>query len=358
MRVAVAMSGGVDSSVAALELKKRGYDVIGITIKTWPKEECGETGEKLCCSLEAIQLARSVAEDLGIPHYVVDLSGEFAEEVKNYFAEEYTRGRTPNPCIYCNSRIKFGYLLKKARELGAEKLATGHFARIVMKDGKHFLAEAKDKGQDQSYFLYDIPGEKLQFIEYPLGEYSKEEVREIASRENLMTANRRSSQDICFTAGEGDYRAYLTKLGVDAFLPGDILDVSEKVIGRHKGIAAYTVGQRHGLGLSAPAPLYVLKIDPENNTIVVGKREHAMNRKIRVAGFNWLSIEKLDGPVEFETRLRYRGRKAPAMITPCGDDEAIVEFREPQFAPTPGQAAVFYDGEIVAGGGWIEEVLG
>ncbi|MFH1552421.1 MAG: tRNA 2-thiouridine(34) synthase MnmA [Candidatus Omnitrophota bacterium] len=357
MRAVVAMSGGVDSSVAALELKRKGYDLIGITIKTWPKEECGGVGEKMCCSLEAIQYARGVASELDIPYHVVDLSKEFTEMVKNYFAEEYVRGRTPNPCIYCNSKIKFGCLLVKARELGAERIATGHYARIIKAGEDYRLAEAKDKWRDQSYFLYDIPKETLPFIEFPLGESAKEKVREVAENQNFMSAWRKPSQDICFATAEGGYREYLKKLGVDAFLPGEILDTSGKVIGRHKGIASYTVGQRRGLGLAMPDPVYVLRIDPENNTITVGDRSHAMNSKIRVAGFNWLTMDKLEDPVEFATRIRYNGEKVQATVTPWGDDEAIVEFDRPQFAPTPGQAAVFYDGEIVAGGGWIEEVL-
>ncbi|MFQ5952699.1 MAG: tRNA 2-thiouridine(34) synthase MnmA [Candidatus Omnitrophota bacterium] len=357
MRVVVAMSGGVDSSVAALELKKKGYEPIGITIKTWPKEECGTVGERLCCSLEAIQFAKSVAEDLDIPHYVVDLSKEFAELVKNYFAQEYSHGRTPNPCIYCNSKIKFGFLLQKARELGAEKIATGHFARITQKGNKYLLAEALDKWRDQSYFLYDIPAEALPYVEFPLGRYSKEWVREVAMKHGFMTAARESSQDICFATAEGDYRDFLRKYGVEAFEPGDICDVGGKIVGQHKGIASYTVGQRRGLGLAAAEPVYVLRIDPERNEIIVGTREHAMNRKIRVAGFNWLTIEKLGRQMNFDAKIRYNSKKAPATLSPWGDDEAIVEFKEPQFAPAPGQAAVFYDGETVVGGGWIEEVI-
>jgi tRNA-specific 2-thiouridylase len=357
MRAVVAMSGGVDSSVAALELKKKGYEVIGITIKTWPKEECGEGGEKLCCSLEAVQFARSVAEDLDIPHYVVDLSKEFADIIKSYFVHEYSRGRTPSPCIYCNSKIKFGYLLTKARELGAEKIATGHYARIIQKGDKYFLQEALDKWQDQSYFLYDISKGTLPFVEFPLGEYSKEDVRQIAMEYGFMTADRESSQDICFASAEGDYRKFLKKSGVEAFEPGDILDTEGKVVGQHDGIASYTVGQRRGLGLARPEPVYVLKIDADRNMIIVGTKEHAMNKKIRVAGFNWLTIEKLDKSKKFDTKLRYGAEKSSALVTPWGEDEAIVEFHQAQFAPTPGQAAVFYEGETVAGGAWIEEVL-
>jgi len=357
MRIAVAMSGGVDSSVAAFELKKNGHDLIGLTIKTWPKEECGLGDEKLCCSLEAVQYARSVAEDLGIPHYVIDLSEEFALTVKKYFADEYVRGRTPNPCIYCNSKIKFGCLFRKARELGCEKIATGHYARVLKVGGDYCLAEASSASQDQSYFLYDIPRGTLPFVEFPLGGFAKEEVRRIAAEQNFPTAGRKDSQDICFATAEGDYRKYLIKLGVDAFNPGNILDTSGKAVGKHKGIASYTVGQRRGIGLAMPEPVYVLKIDPRDNTITVGGRSEAMSRKIRVAGFNWFAQEGLDSPKKFAVRIRYNSRKADAIISSCGDDEAIVEFEQPQFAPTPGQAAVLYDGELVAGGGWIEEVV-
>ena len=357
MRVVAAMSGGVDSSVAALKLKERGYDVIGVTIKTWPKEECGTHGEALCCSLEAISFARSVADDLEIPFYVIDLSKEFGEVVKKYFAEEYSRGRTPNPCIYCNSKIKFGYLLDKARELGAERIATGHYARVMEKDGKCALAESADKVRDQSYFLYDTPKEALEFIDFPLGGLSKQEVRAIAMEKGFMTAERPDSQDICFETAEGGYRDYLLKLGVEAFQPGDILDISGKIIGEHRGIASYTVGQRRGIGVARPEPLYVVKIDADNNTITVGEKSHTMKRAIRAAGFNWLTMDGLHSKEEFDTKIRYNSKKVSATVSPHGEDEAIVEFKDLQFAPTPGQAVVFYDGEIVAGGGWIEEII-
>jgi tRNA-uridine 2-sulfurtransferase len=358
MRIVVAMSGGVDSAVAALELKKSGHEVIGITIKTWPKEECGQSGEKLCCSIDAIQFARSAAEDMDIPHYVIDLSKEFAEEVTDYFVREYSCGRTPNPCIYCNSKIKFGYLFKKARELGAQMISTGHYARIVQKDGTHMLAEAVDEKQDQSYFLYDIRREMLPFIVFPLGAMSKKEVRQKAAKSGFMSAERSSSQDICFSSENGDYREYLAKSGLKVFSPGDILDVNGKVIGKHDGIASYTVGQRHGLGLGLHYQVYVTRIDPENNTVTVGQRDQAMHRKILVEGFNWLDRGALESPCRFDTRIRYNGKRSRATVTPRGMDEALVEFEEPQFAPTPGQAAVFYNGQILAGGAWIEEVIG
>lgn len=356
MKVVVAMSGGVDSAVAALRLKKEGYDVIGITIKTWPPEECGLTGDKLCCSLDAVQFARSAAEDIDIPHYVVDFSREFAETVKEYFVREYSRGRTPNPCIYCNSAIKFGQLFVKASQLGAEMIATGHYARIVKKGSLSLLAEADDKHRDQSYFLFHVEREVLPHIIFPLGGMDKDQVRHMAEANGLMSASRRSSQDICFGSG-GDYREYFAGEEIEAVSRGDIIDVEGRVIGAHEGIASYTIGQRHGLGLGLHYPVYVVGIDQKKNTVTVGSRQQAMRSKIRVRDFNWLTTEALDKPVRFAARIRYNGKKTGALIIPSGDNEAVVEFDEPQFAPAPGQAAVFYDGPIVAGGAWIEEVL-
>ncbi|MDD5633877.1 MAG: tRNA 2-thiouridine(34) synthase MnmA, partial [Candidatus Omnitrophica bacterium] len=348
----------VDSSVAALEMKKNGYDVIGVTIQTWPKEECGGVGsDKLCCSLGAIQYARSVAEDLKIPYHVIDLSKEFSDKVKKYFAEEYNRGRTPNPCVWCNSEIKFGCLVEKAKELGAAKIATGHYAKITNRNDRFYLSEAEDKMYDQSYFLYNIAKDRLPFIDFPLGAYTKQTVREIAKQNGFSSAERPSSQDICFANSDGDYRKYLGKLGVNVFTPGDILDVNGKVIGKHQGVASYTVGQRRGLRLSMKEPVYVLKIDAKNNTITVGEKERAMNKKMIVKGFNWLMEEKLTHSKAFLIRIRYNSDKVKGVVTPLADDTALVEFDEKQFAPTPGQAAVFYLEETVAGGAWIEEIL-
>lgn len=359
MKIAVGMSGGVDSSVAALELKKKGYEVIGMTIKTWPKEGCGGGGARTCCSLEAVARARACAEEMGVPYHVVDLSKEFSNEVKKYFADEYASGRTPNPCIFCNSRIKFGYMWEIAKSLGAEKVATGHYAMIKEEGGDFFLAESADKWQDQSYFLYDVKREMLPRLEFPLGGYSKDRVRELAEKAGLMTAKTEASQDLCFVTGDNDYRDFLAASGVKAFEPGNIVDMSGKVLGKHKGIASYTVGQRQGLGVAAAEPLYVLKIDVESNRVIVGPREQALNRNVRVAGLNWL----VDGgkkvfPMEVEAKIRYKSKKAKAVISPLDRDEILLEFEEDQFAPTPGQAAVFYKGDIVVGGGWIEEILG
>ncbi|MFH1411048.1 MAG: tRNA 2-thiouridine(34) synthase MnmA [Candidatus Omnitrophota bacterium] len=357
MRVVAAMSGGVDSSVAAFLMKREGREVIGVTIKTWPKEECGGGDDKMCCSLDSIQYARSAAEDMGIPYYVVDLSKEFAEKIKKYFVEEYARGRTPSPCVYCNSKIKFGCLLKKAREMGAQRIATGHYARIIKRGGKCFLAEAVNGQGDQSYFLYDIPKEELMYLDFPLGELTKKEVVEIARGENFMSAEKKPSQDICFASGAGGYKKYLEKTAPDIFVPGDIVNAAGKKIAEHKGIAGYTVGQRHGLGIGSHEALYVTKIDAKNNAVTVSGRENAMKSRLRVKGFNWLIMDELNRPRSFGTRIRYNSKKAEARVVPKGRDEAIIEFSEPQFAPAPGQAAVFYEDEIVAGGAWIEEAL-
>ncbi|MDD4956735.1 MAG: tRNA 2-thiouridine(34) synthase MnmA [Candidatus Omnitrophica bacterium] len=356
MKIVAAMSGGVDSCVAAYLLKQQGHDVIGVTIKTWPKEECGAVGDKMCCSLDSIQYARSAAEDMGFPHYVIDLSEEFANEVKKYFVDEYRRGRTPNPCVNCNSKIKFGYLIDKALALGAEKVATGHYARIVRRGEDHFLASARNAHNDQTYFLYDIPRDRLKLVEFPLGDLEKPEVREIALSNGFMSARRKSSQDVCFATGDKDYREYLKEGGLEIFVPGDILDMSGKVVGRHEGIVSYTIGQRKGLGVATGKPQYVLKIDPVRNTVTIGNKEEAMKGGLVVAGVNWLLRENERSGRRLEVMIRYNGERTPADIEAIDGDKVMVRLEKEQFAPTPGQAAVFYDGDLVAGGGWIESV--
>jgi len=354
MRIVVAMSGGVDSSVAALKIKEAGHDVIGVTIKMWPEGDCGKRGNKLCCSLESIQYARSVAEDIGIPFHIVDLSAEFSREVTDYFVREYAIGRTPNPCVYCNSRIKFGTLFSEAAKLGAERIATGHYARIIRKENRYFLSEAEDKKKDQTYFLYDIARERLPFIDLPLGNYTKEEVRAIASGAGLTSAERQESQDVCFVSEGSDYRKFIaSKIGIKVFEPGDMLDVDGNIIGKHSGIASYTVGQRRGIGLAKKDPIYVLEIDATRNTIKVGEKEHAMKSRILVEELNWLSANGPVKPSRFNVKIRYGSEGSTALITPKKNNAVTVEFDDPQFAPTPGQSAVFYDGDIVAGGGII-----
>ncbi|MBF0252519.1 MAG: tRNA 2-thiouridine(34) synthase MnmA [Candidatus Omnitrophica bacterium] len=354
MKIVAAMSGGVDSSVAASELLKLGHEVIGMTIKTWPKESCGKTGERQCCSLDAIQFARSTAEDLGIPFYVVNFSDEFQKIVSDYFVNEYKKGRTPNPCVYCNSKIKFGLLYKKALSIDAEAIATGHYARIIKKDGEYFLAEAVYKEKDQSYFLFDTPKEMLEHILFPLGEYTKSEVRQKAMEKGFMNAEREESQDVCFIPKGGDYREYLKEKGVtDSFLPGNIFDIKGNIIGTHKGIASYTVGQRKGLGVFSEDPLYVVSIDHKENSITVGAKEKAFKKCLKVDSINWLVRNNEISGKEIEVKIRHASKKVKAIISLNEEKSAYIEFDQPQFAPTPGQMAVFYSDEIVLGGGTI-----
>lgn len=357
MKIVVALSGGVDSTIAAFKLKEAGHEVIGITIKTWATEECGNSDEKMCCSLDAIQFARSVAEEMNIPFYVVDFSSEFNEFVKKYFIEKYSEGKTPNPCIYCNSKLKFGLLLKKTLEMGAEKIATGHYARIINIDEKYFLAEAIDSWQDQSYFLFNISDKNLKYIEFPLGNLSKNEVRKIAQDNGFISAGRKSSQDVCFTTLSGGYRDYILKTRKDLFIPGNIIDSDGNILGKHKGIAAYTVGQRKGIGVSGHEPFYVIKISVHDNTIMIGEKKKALKTKMIVSDINFLTHIHHDSLANYSVKVRYKGSKYRASVNFIDDNKAIVEFEEPIFAPTPGQAAVFYDGEIVVFGAWINEIV-
>lgn len=344
-RVIAAISGGVDSSTAAYILKKKGFQCIGITIKTWPKEECAETEGKTCCSLEAINIAKSVACRIGIPHYVLDLSRQFKEKVRDYFAEEYKKGKTPNPCIYCNSEIKFGLLFAKADELGAKYIATGHFARIAYskKYKAHVLKKGRDKDKDQSYFLFNIETKKLPRILFPLGGMTKEKVRALAKEAGLKSHNRPSSQDVCF------------KLPEFASKPGKIIFTNGKTLGAHKGIEHYTLGQRRGLGIGYSQPLYVTKIDPADNIVYVGIKKDTYKKKIVVekAAFH----VRINLPSVITAKIRYGQKCAKAVIEKYKDGGILLTFLSAQIAPTPGQAAVFYDGDIVIGGGWIKEVL-
>ncbi|MBD3380511.1 MAG: tRNA 2-thiouridine(34) synthase MnmA [Candidatus Omnitrophica bacterium] len=359
MKVMIAMSGGVDSSVAAYELKKKGYDVVGMTMRTWDAgADAGERDDKFCCSEEAVTRAAAVCARLGMIHRVVDLSREFEEEVKSYFAKEYSAGRTPNPCIICNTRLKFGRLFSEAKKLGAEKIATGHFARIIEKQGEHLLCTGADSAKDQSYFLYALPRNILRSIVFPLGEITKEKVRRIASERGFVSAGTPSSQDICFAPGNGGYRKYLEDLGYASHGPGKILDSSGRILGTHKGVSHYTVGQRQGLGVAMGRPVYVISIDPVKNLVVVGPREEAMKREVLVTGLNWLLRDPPSENMSLRVKIRYASDKAKADLSFRGKGGVRIKFREPQFAPSPGQAAVFYDGEVVAGGGWIEKVPG
>ncbi|MBN2452888.1 MAG: tRNA 2-thiouridine(34) synthase MnmA [Candidatus Omnitrophica bacterium] len=358
IKVVVGMSGGVDSSLAAALLKREGYDVIGVTFRMWPKDECGMSSPRACCSLDAVTRARAVAEDLGIPYYVVDFSREFKEEVIDYFCSEYLRGMTPNPCIICNMKIKFGHLLDKAASLGASYVATGHYARLGMDkaSGRVLLKEGSDKDKDQSYFLFSLSQKQLKSAIFPLGGLTKAKTRALAKRLKIRSHDTVSSQDICFTRDE-KYADYIKKkTGVD-IRGGDIVDKSGNVIGRHKGIHFYTIGQRRGLGIAHTEPLYVTSIDIEHNRLIVGIKEDIMKKSLIADRINWAAVSGMDKPVRVMAKIRYNHKKAEAIITKMPNGAVRVDFIEPQAAPTPGQAVVFYKKDVVIGGGWIREAV-
>lgn len=355
-RIAVAMSGGVDSSLAAALLKNNGYDIIGITFKMWPREECGSSVGRACCNLEAVVRARAVASDLGIPYYVFDLSKEFKSKVIDYFCGEYLNGLTPNPCVVCNEKIKFDALLDKARSLGADHIATGHYANIGFKrsSGRYVLKEGADKGKDQSYFLYRLVQDQLKYAILPLGGLEKDEVRSLARKMGLKTYSAVSSQDICFIR-DLDYADYIREKTATKIVSGEIVDGSGKVLGRHKGIASYTIGQRRGLGVAHKEPLYVTGIDAKSNRVIVGVKKDVLRRSLTADRLNWISVEGINRPLRIKAKVRYNTKKAPALVTCIGEDLVRVDFDDAQEAPTPGQAVVFYEEDIVVGGGWIRE---
>ncbi|MDW8289777.1 MAG: tRNA 2-thiouridine(34) synthase MnmA [Armatimonadota bacterium] len=355
--VAVAMSGGVDSSVAAALLAKQGYEVVGITLQIWQESQT-DPRHSGCCSLGAVVDARRVAKMLGIPHYVLNFRQQFAQTVIADFIEEYRRGRTPNPCVQCNRYVKFDAFLQKADELGAEFIATGHYARIQLdeKSGRWLLLKAVNREKDQSYVLFPMTQEQLARTLFPLGELpSKSETRALARELGLPVADKPDSQEICFVAEAGGYRAFLQSRVPDTVRPGEIRDVHGNVLGRHPGVAFFTIGQRRGLGLSGhQEPLYVVDIDAQNNVVVVGPERFLYCRRFLVERVNWIALDRLTKPLAVQARIRYNMPEAPAMLFPVGEPNCVeVEFETPQRAITPGQAAVFYRGDVVVGGGTI-----
>ncbi|MGV8059631.1 MAG: tRNA 2-thiouridine(34) synthase MnmA [Smithellaceae bacterium] len=347
-KVFVAMSGGVDSSAAALLLKEAGYDATGVTMCLGIREDGDRTR---CCGLDAIDDAKRVCDQLQIPHFVFDFAGEMEERVINKFTAEYLRGRTPNPCVDCNRYLKFGTLLGKARGMGFDYLATGHYARIEKQCEDWHLLRPCDKIKDQTYFLYPIKATDLSSILFPLGELNKEEVRALTKKAGLHVAHKAESQDICFVT-QGSYGKFFQERNVP-FVTGDIVDRAGRVLGRHKGIIYYTIGQRGGLGISAKTPLYVVEIDAVKNKIVVGEKEDLYSACLIAGDINLLTA---DLPAQMEAKIRYRKKPARCNIQKDGDKLKVV-FQEAQEAITPGQAVVLYAGDRVLGGGVIEEVL-
>jgi len=353
--VLVGMSGGVDSSVSAALLVRAGYRVIGITLNVWPEgEDVGVIErEDACCALGAVEDARRVCAALDVPHYVVNFRDTFRRYVIDNFVDEYRRGRTPNPCVRCNQFIKFDALLAKAEALGADYVATGHYARITkMPNGRLALRKAADERKDQSYVLYVMTQERLARAMFPLGDQTKEETRCLAEDLRLHVAGKPESQEICFVPTR-DYRDYLRQHEPAALTPGPILTHDGTEVGRHEGVAFYTVGQRRGLGVASSKPLFVSEIRPEANTLVVGDETLLYRGEAHVEAPNWVAIERLDGPLRVTGKVRYKAAEVPATIEPHGDGVRVL-FDEPQRAITPGQTIVFYDGDVVVGGGTIE----
>lgn len=354
-KVVVGMSGGVDSSVAAWLLKKQGYDVIGVTMQIW-QDELPEQQEENggCCGLSAVDDARRVAERLQIPYYVMNFKKEFKENVMDYFVQEYIDGRTPNPCIACNRFVKWESLLKRSLDIGAEYIATGHYARVEqLPNGRYALRKSATAAKDQTYALYNLTQHQLSHTLMPVGEYTKDEIREMAAEIGLVVANKPDSQEICFIP-DHDYAKFIEENTDCRLEEGNFVDKYGNVLGRHKGITHYTVGQRKGLNLSMGHPVFVTAIRPETNEVVIGENEDVFSNIVRCNKLNWMAIEGLaGGEMRVTAKIRYSHKGAPCVIRETGEDTVECVFDEPQRAATPGQAVVFYDGDYVVGGGTI-----
>lgn len=354
----IAMSGGVDSSVAAYLMQRDGYDCIGATLRLCDNELLGQDQESSCCSLDDVEDARSVAYRLGMRFYVFNTSADFREKVVDKFVRCYEQGGTPNPCIDCNRYLKFENLLRKALTLGYEYVVTGHYAKIRQDavTGRYLLYKAADPAKDQTYFLSCLTQEQLAHTKLPLGDMTKEQVRQIAEEMGFINARKKDSQDICFVP-DGDYVAFMERYTGKHYPAGDFLDMEGKAVGRHCGAVGYTIGQRKGLGLAMGEPVYVCGKDMDSNTVTVGPNEALFRKVLRANGWNWFPFPALDAPMRVKAKIRYRHKEQPATVYPEADGCARVEFDEPQRAITSGQAVVLYDGDLVIGGGTITEVL-
>jgi tRNA-specific 2-thiouridylase len=347
-RVAVALSGGVDSSMAACLLQEAGYEVIGLTMRLWSDKQATDEC-RTCPSAANVRDAENMCRSLCIPFHLIDLESDFKKHVIDYFCREYSHGRTPNPCIACNRYIKFGSLLDHALSLGASYLATGHYAGVKQYDGAYHLLKGVDADKDQSYMLYTLRQDRLSRVIFPLGDYTKSQIRDLARQKGLPAADKPSSQDICFIAS--NYGAFLSRYVT--VTPGEIVDSRGEVLGRHKGTAFYTVGQRHGLGIATAEPLYVTKIEPDKDRLVVGCREELYRSRLIASEVSWVSGKPPSEPVAVTVKIRYRSPDIQATLHPA-PDSAEVSFNQPQPAVTPGQAVVFYKDDEVLGGGTIE----
>lgn len=353
-KVVVGMSGGVDSSVAAYLLKQQGYDVIGVTMQIWQDEDASIQEENGgCCGLSAVDDARRVAAQLDIPYYVMNFKSEFKKYVIDYFIDEYENGRTPNPCIACNRFVKWEALLKRSLDIGADYIATGHYARIEkLPTGRYALKVSETDKKDQTYALYNLTQEQLEHTLMPVGEYGKEAIRKIAQNIDLRVASKPDSQDICFIP-DGDYASYIEETRQETFPKGNFVLSDGTVVGRHKGIIHYTVGQRKGLGLSLGHPVFVLEIRPETNEVVVGSNEESMATEVKADHINFMAVEDIKEPMRVWAKIRYNHKGAWCSVTRTGEDEITAVFDEPQRAVAPGQALVLYTDGYVVGGGTI-----
>lgn len=354
-KVVVGMSGGVDSSVAAWLLKEQGYDVIGVTMQIWQDEDAEvQEAEGGCCGLSAVDDARRVAMDLGIPYYVMNFKEEFRKNVMDYFVGEYVEGRTPNPCIACNRHVKWESLLRRSMAIGADYIATGHYAQIDrLPGGRYSLKISVTAAKDQTYALYNLTQEQLSHTLMPVGSYHKEEIRDMAERLGLPVAHKPDSQEICFIP-DHDYASFIEEYTGRELPPGNFVDLDGNVLGRHRGITHYTVGQRKGLNLSMGRPVFVVEIRPETNEVVIGDNQDVFTNVLRCDKLNWMAVDGLHGKsMDVLAKIRYSHKGSPCTIREIGNDMVECRFHEPVRAVTPGQAVVFYDGDYVAGGGTI-----